>query len=217
MFGKIVAVFLIGTTLAACTGQAYMEPISQADLAKWQTSNTSFDPQKPSQAAMLGALVFLPKQVVEHDNYTLITEASGSITTNCQGFSTEKLVTIADREHPYRLYYNHGVLETYTFGYTSSADGALTGVNSQSTPDQGKTAASVATTVASLAPLVALINDKLPPGIVSVPGLTKPPSTPPAAAPHTPASVTPATSTSLPKCTAASDVSFVDVNVLPAH
>ncbi len=60
-------------------------------------------------------------------------------------------VTVADAQHPYVLQYEHGFLETYTFGVTLGSDGTLTSINSQSTPDQGKTIANLASAAGSIA------------------------------------------------------------------
>ncbi len=62
-----------------------------------------------------------------------------TLSANCGPVLTRKLISVADAEHPYRLYYKHGLLEACTFGATLMSDGILTAVNTVSTPEQGKT------------------------------------------------------------------------------
>jgi hypothetical protein len=107
-----------------------------------------------------GIIVYRPRQLIEVDEYTQINVpgagagASATVSSACTPSLVRKLVTVVDWDHPYRLHYDHGILETYTFGATVTSDGVLTVINSQSTPDQGKTLsnlASVATSAASIA------------------------------------------------------------------
>jgi hypothetical protein len=65
---------------------------------------------------------------------------------------------VADSEHPYRLHYDHGFLETYTFGATLTSDGILTVINTVSTPDQGKTVQNIASAAASGATIAAKLE-----------------------------------------------------------
>lgn len=62
---------------------------------------------------------------------------------------------MTDYDHPYRVYYNFGLLEANTFGVNmgnATYPGVFTGMNSVSTPDQGKTIANLAQAYSSVKP-----------------------------------------------------------------
>jgi len=135
--------------LAGCSGQVLMTPLSPTEIAA----------NYQNKVDTKGIIVYRPRQLVEVDEFTQINipaagGAPATVSSACTPALVRKLVTVADWDHPYRLHYEHGILETYTFGATVTSDGILTVINSQSTPDQGKTLqnlASVATSAAALA------------------------------------------------------------------
>jgi hypothetical protein len=142
-----------------------MTPLSPPEITSNYQKGVSTD----------GIIVFRPRALVEVDKYTQVstTPPSGDavgggpnpnpnpnpapnpappaarLSDNCVPTLVRKLVTVADWDHPYRLHYEHGILEGYTFGATMTADGILTVVNSTSTPDQGKTFQNLASAAAS--------------------------------------------------------------------
>jgi hypothetical protein len=145
----VLAVSLMALT--SCTGHVVMTPMMPEQIASGYTGNTDVD----------GIIVFRPQPMIEVDRLTQATlpmpgdSTKTQITDLCSPVLTRKLITLVDWQHPYRLHYEHGLLETYTFGATMTADGILTTINTQSTPDQGKTIqnlASAATSAASIVP-----------------------------------------------------------------
>lgn len=124
--------------LAGCTGHVVMSPYSGGP------------------GDIDGVLVTRSIQAVEVDEYTQIAipgvkSSSGSpsmpapqITSGeCSHVQVRKLVTIPDQAHLYRLHYVPGLLEAHSFGMTMDSSGVLTSINSQSTPDAGKTLSSL--------------------------------------------------------------------------
>jgi hypothetical protein len=129
--------------LSGCTGHIIMSPVQPADLDK------DID----------GVLVTRPIQVIEVDQYTQFPDpapkssatfaASTVMSGACRPVEVRKLVTIPDLNHVWRLHYDPGLLEAHTFGVTMDNTGVLLSINAQSTPDQGKTVATVVGAVAS--------------------------------------------------------------------
>jgi hypothetical protein len=128
--------------LSGCTGHVIMSPVKPADL----------DNGKDIE----GVLVTRSIQAVEVDEYTQIampvpkssstdaTSQSAPVMSGaCRPVEVRKLVTIPDPNHVWRLHYDPGILEAHTFGATMDISGVLLSVNAQSTPDQGKTVATV--------------------------------------------------------------------------
>jgi hypothetical protein len=129
--------------LSGCTGHVIMSPESSAGLS--------------SGKDIEGVLVRRSIQVIEVDQYTQIatpapksssadaTSQSAPVMSGaCQPVETRKLVTIPDPNHLWRLHYDPGILEAHTFGATMDISGVLLSINTQSTPDQGTTAANLA-------------------------------------------------------------------------
>jgi hypothetical protein len=139
---------LIGLITAACSGKVIMSPLDPKTIAdKYDTKED-----------INGIIVYRAKPMVEVDRFIHInvpaTGQAGSplvLSDHCEQVAVRKIVSVADAEHPYRLHYHHGFLESYTFGATLNNDGVLVGINSTSTPDQGKTFQNVASGVASIA------------------------------------------------------------------
>ena len=146
---KRMATALAALVTASCTGTVEMTPLPPDKLETHYEAGTS----------EAGIIVYRAMPIVEVDAFVQAnipdpSKAGATIlTSDCDRVLTRKIVTVADTAHPYRLHYEHGFLEAYSFGATLNGDGILTAINTQSTPDQGKTlqnltsAASTATSV----------------------------------------------------------------------
>jgi hypothetical protein len=130
--------------LSGCTGHIIMSPVKTADLDNGKDID--------------GVLVTRPIQVIEVDQYTQFPDPApkGAPATNppalsgaCRPVETRKLVTIPDLNHVWRLHYDPGLLEAHTFGVTMDNTGVLVSINAESTPDQGKTVATLVGAAAS--------------------------------------------------------------------
>jgi hypothetical protein len=139
------AAMLSFLSLTTCTGHVVMTPMSPDAVLDAYQKNTDID----------GIIVFRPEPMIEVDEFTQINtspDPSKTVLSNeCNHIQSRKLLTLADWQHPYRLHYEHGLLETYTFGATLTSDGILTAINTQSTPDQGKTFQNLASAASSAA------------------------------------------------------------------
>lgn len=139
------ALAVAGLSLAAaCTGTVTMTPLEPT--AVWQ-------PPGPRQSVE-GVIVYLPVQLVEVDELTqidVIVAGKNVPSGNCRHVHARKLVPAPDWRHPWLLNYKSGLLEAHSFSMQMTNEGVLTSINSQSTPDQGKTFENVASGVTSLA------------------------------------------------------------------
>lgn len=150
MLVRIAAIFCLAVTLGACTGSVVMTPLSPEKI------KADYDPSADES----GIIVYRAMQVVEVDAFVQTNIPNPKkpdaliLSSDCAHVLTRKVVTIADAEHSYRLHYDHGVLEAYSFGTTLNGDGILTGINTQSTPDQGKALQNIASAASSAAGIV---------------------------------------------------------------
>jgi hypothetical protein len=121
-----------------------------------------------------GIIIHLSRPLIEVDKFTQVNVSTDSSKTvlsdNCTNVPTRKLISLPDWDHPYILHYDHGILETYTFGATLTSDGILTNINAQSTPDQGKTIANLTSAASSAAGIA-----RLAPPAKAVPNCTTTP------------------------------------------
>jgi hypothetical protein len=152
--------------LSGCTGHVIMSPVKPADL----------DNGKDIE----GVLVTRSIQAVEVDQYTQVAAPTSSkdATTSgaCTPVEVRKLVTIPDLNHVWRLHYDPGLLEAHTFGATMDANGVLLSINATSTPDQGKTAATLVGAAASAkSALGVTLNGPVTPA-ATLPACTEAPS-----------------------------------------
>jgi hypothetical protein len=146
---RLTVFALVGLIMAACSGKVIMSPLSP------ETINKKYGDEQPIE----GIIVYRAKPMVEVDEFIHINiqanpGQAGSplvLSDQCNRVILRKIVSVVDAEHPYRLHYDHGVLESYTFGATLNSEGVLTAINWASTPDQGKTFQSVASGVSSIA------------------------------------------------------------------
>ena len=164
---KYILFPVIMFSLSACSGNVLLTP-----LAKDQINNQAPPAQyglDPSDVSLLdkgypGVIAYFSRPVIEIDRYTQIQVPGGSdgksiiLSNDCDsspGSTAEfqKIVQIADRDHPFLVHYKSALLETYTFAVTLNADDTLASINVSSTPDQGKTISSAASTVSAFAAL----------------------------------------------------------------
>ncbi len=137
MYSKRILSVLLGLVTTACSGTVVMSPLDPADIEK----------NYEQKADMIGIVVYRAIPLVEVDRFIQVNVPAKSgqpngptmLSSACNPILTRKLVSVADSQHPYRLHYDHGFLESYTFGATLTNDGILTAINTVSTPDQGKT------------------------------------------------------------------------------
>jgi len=168
MATKIVrhALAVAGLSLtAACSGTVVMTPLEPT--AVWQ-------PSGPRQSVE-GVIVYLPVQLVEVDELTQIDANVGGksvASRNCHHVDARKLVSAPDWRHPWLLNYKSGLLEAHSFSMQMTKDGVLTSINSQSTPDQGKTFENVASGVTSLAGPGKLLGLRAPRNEAALPDCT---------------------------------------------
>ena len=145
-------------SLASCNGTVIMSPLSPEQL----------DANYKAGIDVRGIIVLRSIQKVEVDQFIQFnvpinpklapSAGNTTISNDCSPVEVRKVVTVADTAHPYRLHYEHGILETYTFGATLSQDGVLLGINTVSTPDQGKTISNLTTAAAAAAGIKAFDN-----------------------------------------------------------
>jgi hypothetical protein len=94
----------------------------------------------------------------------------------CTPVETRKLVTIPDAQ-VWRLHYVAGLLETRSFGLSMSETGLLMSVNTQSSPDAGKTIANVTGTALEAAQGARKLMAAVKPGdTLALPACTTAPS-----------------------------------------
>jgi hypothetical protein len=147
--------------LGACSGTQSVRPALQSDLTNGFEGYLYYPTAQFQQTVQTTRL--------EDDKKRILAVAGGSGSRGCQPVQSTKYVTSADFKHPWIVRYRPGLLEAYKFGVGWSDDGAtMKSVNVESTPDQGKTLANVASAVTSLASVAALAREGTP-GVASVP------------------------------------------------
>ena len=122
-----------------------------------------------------GIIVYHAIPVVEVDKFIQIsvpqdpTKPSGPTVLSgaCKEVEVRKVISIADFQHPYRLHYEHGFLEAYTFSANLSSDGILTAINTVSTPDQGKTLQNLTSAASTAAAIPKALGTANPPCTVT--------------------------------------------------
>jgi len=150
---RLIVPLLAALAVAGCSGEIVMSPLDRATLGN-PTVTTDIANGASLDAGYHGLLVYLPTQVLEVDQFTQVQKLAPDgktvlLSGDCTVQPTQKVVTVVDRTHPYLLQYRHGLLETYTFAATLTSDGALASINTQSTPDQGKTLANLSSAAAT--------------------------------------------------------------------
>jgi hypothetical protein len=90
-----------------------------------------------------GVFGYYDKTVLEIDKLTSLTDSKGvPVAAACNPVYVQKVVTVTDQQHPIVIWYDHGLLEANQFS-VQLASGVFKAINSQSTPDQGKTLANL--------------------------------------------------------------------------
>ncbi len=130
-------------------------------LAGCQGSLTTHPAAGPEITGTYEGVKFYPTSLVRETSETTVVIKDGRIvaasskdkdydtTTYCHPVTTVRFIVAADFSHPLIMKFKPGLLEAYTFNPTLS-DGMLTGLNSVSTPDAGKTFNNIATGIGSL-------------------------------------------------------------------
>jgi hypothetical protein len=137
IFGMIALLFL-----TACSGTQSSRPATAADIAN------GFE-----------GYLFYPvvqyRQTTQTTQYTekgrILAVVGGAGDAGCEPVTTVKYVTSADFAHPWVLNYRPGLLEAYKFNVEWTDQATLKAVNRESTPDQGKTIANLASAAESAA------------------------------------------------------------------
>jgi hypothetical protein len=102
-----------------------------------------------------GVIGYLNRGAVEVDELTQLTDKDGKVIQgNCQHVTVRKLVTITDYQRPIQIWYHPGLLEANKFSAQWSGS-VFTSVNSESTPDQGKTLANLGDAATKFAAIAA--------------------------------------------------------------
>jgi len=164
MIRRIALPILLGLITAACSGTIMMSPLDPGDIEKnygVKNADGTFD-----RKDTVGIIVYRAIPVVEVDRLTQANvkedpDKPPVVSDTCKPVLTRKLISVADAQHPYRLHYEHGILEAYTFGATLTSDGILTVINTVSVPDQGKTVQNLVSAAVSAAGTFRLMEDKL--------------------------------------------------------
>ena len=142
-YGFIMAI-LAGPFLSACTGHVVMTPLTVEQINKQYTDQSDID----------GIIVYRHLRLIEVDRLTQINLPSNIVSALCNQVLVRKPVTVPDWQHPYRLHYEHGLFESYTFYPTLSSDGLIISLNTSSANDQGKTMSNFITAATGAANLV---------------------------------------------------------------
>jgi len=131
----MILALLVAFTATGCSGTLKTHPATAGELASGYEG-----------------VLFYPVRVMETRTKTTTRVENGRVTgtetgigdAHCEPIVSSKLSVDADFSRPMIVNYNHGTLESFTFAVTLS-DGKLVSINTVSTPDQGKTLASLAT------------------------------------------------------------------------
>jgi hypothetical protein len=140
--GQIISAMMGVLLLSSCSGTETSRPATPADLAN------GFE-----------GYLFYPavqfKQTIQTTRYTetgrVLAVVGGVGDSGCEPVITVKYVTSADFAHPWILNYHPGLLESYKFNVEWTDQATLKAANRESTPDQGKTLANLASAAASAA------------------------------------------------------------------
>jgi hypothetical protein len=139
---QIIFSIMAVSLLTACSGIENSRPATAADVAN----------------GFQGYLFYPVVQFQQTSQTTRYTEmgrvlavAGGAGDAGCEPVASVKYVTSADFAHPWILDYRPGLLEAYKFNVEWTDQGTLKAVNRESTPDQGKTIANMASAAQSAA------------------------------------------------------------------
>jgi hypothetical protein len=133
--------FVLTLSLVACNGEVRSRLLTPAQLQA--------ELSRPE--GIRGVFGYYDKSVVETDDLTQLVDASGKpVSGPCTPARVKKVVTYTDQDHPIQIWYDYGLLESNQFSVQLNSS-VFTAINSQSTPDQGKTLANLASAASSFA------------------------------------------------------------------
>jgi hypothetical protein len=153
----IASLIFVGFFISACSGTVVMSPLSaEAIKHKYEYRGNTPENEYEKDRDIKGIIVYRAIPLIQVDMLTQINltddpKSPAVLSNDCIHTAIRKVVSIPDWEHPYRLHYDHGLLESYTFAATLNSDGILVGINTLSAPDQGKTFQNVVGPLASAA------------------------------------------------------------------
>jgi hypothetical protein len=149
-----LAVVALTVFLAACNGEVRSRVLTPEQLLA--------ELSRPN--GIRGVFGYYDKSVIEEDELTQITDASGKpIGGPCTRITVKRVVSYPDQNHPIQIWYDHGLLEANQFSVQLN-QGVFTAINSQSTPDQGKTLSNLASAASTFAKAqVRALTEKPPP------------------------------------------------------
>ncbi|MBP2303437.1 hypothetical protein [Azospirillum picis] len=133
---------------------ALMSAVSGCTGTVW-TENLDPDRHRLVGEKIEGVYVYPPALFREISETRVAVNEDGKIVgraenNTCIPIITSKATILPDFQRLQRVFYKPGLLDTSSFGVTLEG-GMLTGINSASSPDQGKTVSNVGATVAALA------------------------------------------------------------------
>jgi len=138
-------IFVTAFLLTGCAGQV-REYLDKPDY-----------PTNPDDPGAVGIRVYMSALMKVTSRTTTITDSNTKLPSNdCTPVESTKIEARPDYAKPLRVRFDHGPFDTYTFGVTLSADGILTGINTQSTPPISSVAPLITATVSALSVLKAV-------------------------------------------------------------
>lgn len=138
--------------LFGCTGEVRTKLLTPQQL----------ETEMRQPGGIKGVFGYYNRTVIEVDEPTSLTDNKGQpVPGTCHKVPTQKVVTLTDQDHPYEVWYRHGILEANQFSVQFN-NSVFTAINSQSTPDQGKTLSNLTSAATSL--LGAAAKGITPPG-----------------------------------------------------
>lgn len=154
--GTLLLISSFVPLIAGCNGEIRTRAWTPTDL----------QPALSTPDGVRGVIGYYNKGAIRIDMLTQVVDKTGAfVSSDCKPVPVQTIVTVTDYDHPIEIWYNYGLLEANTFGVTLS-NSVFAGVNSASTPDQGKTIANLAEAASSLAKIPAAA---VPPGAVVKP------------------------------------------------
>ena len=138
--------------LCACNGMIKSKLWTQENFVNAASTNQVFD----------GIFGYYQRPVLEVDEMTQLSDKDGKfVTALCKHVMVQSVKNIMDYEHPVQIWYEPGLLEANKFSVQLN-NSMYTAVNSESTPDQGKTLLNLSEAAGNLAKIAALAPAKFP-------------------------------------------------------
>jgi hypothetical protein len=140
---NIPSLILTGALLVGCNGEIHSKLWTPDALREAMSGKDGIK----------GVIGYFPRSLIETDEFTQVVDKDGKfVTSDCNRVAIQKVTAVADEVHPIQTWYEPGLLEANQFGVQWAA-GIYTAVNSQSSPDQGKTLANLSSAAANFAKL----------------------------------------------------------------